>query len=141
MKSKKIYLPQENSFNISLIVIVALLTIFGLIAIFDSSVVQAYRDFGDSYYYIRAQLIWTVLAIFSAVFFAYFDYRSLKKLTWTALIISFLLLVAVFIPGLGTNSGGAQRWLNLGFLTIQPTEIFKLSAVLWLAGIFEGGVK
>lgn len=141
MRSKRLYLSQEQGFNIPLIIITLILIIFGLIAIFDSSAVQAYRDFGDSYYYIRQQLIWTLLAVLLAAFFSLFDYQHLRKLAAPAMFISAILLLAVFIPGLGTKVGGAQRWLGLGFLNLQPTEIFKLISVIFFAAIFEKGVR
>ncbi len=57
------------------------------------------------------------------------------------LLLSILLLLAVFIPGLGISGGGAHRWLRLGFLTIQPAEIIKLTGVIFLASIFEKKIR
>lgn len=120
---------------------VVILVIFGLVIVYDVSVIQAYRDFGDSYYYIRQQLIWVLLGLTVAFFFASFNYHQLKKFAWPGLIVSFCLLLAVLVPGFGASSGGAQRWLNLGFATVQPAEVFKLAAVIWLATMFEKGAK
>ncbi len=142
MRLNKTYLnPQKRTFDIPLILVVSMLVIFGLVSVYDASVIQAYRDFGDSFYYIRWQLIWMVLGVLVAIFFANFDYHKLRSISFLALAGSVLLLLAVFIPGIGTSAGGAHRWLNLNFLTIQPAEVFKLSAVLWLSAIFDKGAR
>ena len=123
--------------NLALVLIVLALLVFGLVMVYDSSVVSALKDFKDSYFYIRQQLIWAVIGIFSAAFFASFDYHLLKKVALPMILVSFGLLVAVFVPGLGVAGGGAHRWLDLGFLTIQPAEIMKMTGVIYLASIFD----
>lgn len=139
---KKAYLnPQQRFLDLPLLVVVSTLLIFGLVIVYDVSVIQAYRDFDDPNYYIRQQLIWAMLGLLAAAFFAYLPYQILRKFSFPFLAFSLILLLAVLIPGLGTEAGGARRWLNLGFLTIQPAEVFKFSAVLWLATIFEKGAR
>lgn len=120
-----------------LIATVGILVIFGLIMVYDASVVQALSDFKDSYYYIRQQIIWVIIGLVSLVFFSQFNYKKFKKLALPLLLMSFFLLLAVFIPGLGISGGGAHRWLKIGSITIQPAEIIKLTGVIFLASIFE----
>src|SRR3989344_7613089 len=128
---------QKKSFDFPLIGIIVFMLVFGLIMVYDSSVVQALKDFGYGYYYIKQQLIWVVLGVIIAIFFANFDFHRFKKLALPMLIISLLLLVGVFIPGLGVSGGGAHRWLDLGFFTVQPAEIIKLTGAIFLATVFE----
>lgn len=128
---------QKKSFDLSLLIVVIMLTIFGLMMVYDSSIIQAFRDFGDSNYYIRQQLIWSVLGAVTLFFFFNFPYQNLKKFARIALIGSFILLIAVFIPGLGVTAGGAHRWLSLGAFNLQPAEVFKFSVVIALATFFE----
>lgn len=137
MNKKPFLNLQKNSVDLTLLTIVALLVVLGLVFVYDVSVIQAFRDFGDSYYYIRQQLIWAILGLFSAFFFANFNFGNLRKFSAIFFILSLASLVAVFIPGLGTEAGGAHRWLNLQFFTVQPAEILKLSAVLYFATFFE----
>ncbi len=138
MKLSNVYLhAQQKLIDLQLLFIVMALVTFGLIMVYDSSVVQALTDFKDSYYYIRQQLIWVGLGGIMAFLLANYDYRKLKILAIPLLLFSFLLLIAVFIPGLGVEGGGAHRWLKLGFATIQPAEILKLTSVIYLATIFE----
>jgi cell division protein FtsW len=137
MKKIKYHLStQSNTLDFPLLGVVILLTLFGLIMVYDASIIQAYRDFGDSIYYIRQQLIWSLLGAGVLLFFLNFPYQSLKKFAIPALLVSSVLLIAVFIPGLGVSVGGAHRWLNLGFATIQPAEVFKFWAVIALASWF-----
>lgn len=117
------------------------LLIFGLIMVYDGAVVQAFKDFGDKYYYIKQQLIWMVLGIITLFTFTFFNYQFLKKLALPMFIISLILLLAVFIPGLGFSSGGAHRWLNLGPVNIQPAEIIKLTSIIFFASLFERKVR
>lgn len=132
---------QKQRADLALLLVVGALTIFGLMMVYDASVVQALKDFGDSYYYIRQQLIWVTLGILSLIFFMRFDYHKFKALSVPFLLVSFLLLFAVFIPGLGVSGGGAHRWLKLGKFTIQPAEIIKLAGVVYLSRLFEKKVR
>lgn len=109
--------------------------------VYDASVIQALRDFKDSYYYIRQQLLWVGIGVLSLVFFSQFNYQKFKFLAFPFLLFSLVLLLAVFIPGLGVSGGGAHRWLRWGDVTIQPAEIIKLAGVIFLSSLFEKGVK
>lgn len=132
---------QEKGIDSPLLISILILVIFGLIMVYDASVVQGLKDFKDSYYYIRQQLIWVSLGFASMFFFTRFDYKNFKKFSFPLILSSFLLLIAVFIPGLGISGGGAHRWLRLGPITIQPAEIIKLASVIYLSAVFEKRVR
>lgn len=136
--AKKSFHKSDSKIDLPILVNTIILVILGLVIVYDASVVQAFKDFGDKYYYIKQQLIWVVLG-FSALFFcSFFNYQNYKKLSFWFFLISFVLLLAVFIPGLGVATGGAHRWLKIGSLfSIQPTEIIKLSTILFLSSIFS----
>jgi len=138
MRNLKAFLQlQKKRADLPLLICILILVIFGLIMVYDASVIQGLKDFKDSYYYIRQQLIWVVLGVLSMIFFAQFDYKKFKPYALFLLSLSFLLLIAVFIPGFGVSGGGAHRWLRLGLITIQPAEIIKLTGVIFLAAVFE----
>ncbi|MBI2334919.1 putative lipid II flippase FtsW [Candidatus Daviesbacteria bacterium] len=128
---------QKKTFDLPLFATVLILVLFGLLMVYDASSVQALRDFKDSYYYIRQQIMWVGLGMISLFFFANFSYIKFKVLAAPLLGVSFVLLLAVFIPGLGVSGGGAHRWLKLGGVTVQPAEVMKLTAAIFLASIFE----
>lgn len=134
-------LPQKKTFDFILQISVVILVIFGLLMIYDVSIIQGLKDFGDSYYYIKQQLIWVVIGFLSMFFFSQFDYKKFKVMALPLVLISLAFLVAVFIPGLGVSGGGAHRWLKLGPITLQPAEIIKLTSVIFLSTIFEKRVR
>lgn len=128
---------QRQMFDLPLLITVMALVIFGLLMVYDASVVQGLRDFKDSYYYIRQQLVWVGVGLASMLILAQFDFRRFKILALPLLLVSLALLLAVLIPGLGVAGGGAHRWLRLGSITVQPAEIIKLTGVVFLASVFE----
>ena len=118
------------------------LNLFGLLMIFDASSYIAFRDFQDKYYYIREQSVWAVLGVCGMIFFSYFNYKRFYILALPLLIAAIGLLIAVFIPGIGTGPIlGANRWINLGFTTLQPAEFVKLSLAIYLAAWFSNKEK
>src|SRR3989344_5375051 len=128
---------QERNIDIPILSAVFILVTFGLLMVYDSSVVQAFKDYGDKYIYIKQQLVWVALGIVALLFFSFFDYHNLRRLALPMFLFSILLLLAVFIPGFGIAAGGAHRWLNLGILSVQPAEVVKLTTVIFFASLFE----
>lgn len=132
---------QKQQIDLTLLLTTGILVAFGLLMVYDASAIQGLRDFKDSLYYIRQQLLWVTIGVLSMGFFARFDYKRFKAISIPLLLFSLLLLLAVLIPGLGVSGGGAHRWLRLGGVTIQPAEIIKLTGVIYLAVLFEKRVR
>lgn len=124
-----------------LLALALILTAFGLLMVYDSSQVEAFRDLGDRYYFFRSQVIWVGLGLGGLIFTTFFNYKIYQKLSLVFFIGSLILLTLVFIPGLGVQAGGAHRWLRLAGFTIQPAEIIKLSTIIFLAHLFEKQVR
>lgn len=120
---------------------VGILSVFGLLMVINSSQFSSAQTFGDRYFLIRSQFLWFGLGLACLLFSSSIDYHWLKKLSLPLFLFSVLLLLAVFLPGLGVSAGGAHRWLKLAGLTIQPAEIIKLSTVILLATVFEQNLK
>ncbi len=123
--------------DLFLLVAVLGLTIFGLFMIYDASSYVAFKDFGDKYRYIKDQLSWAVLGVMGMFIISLFDYKKYYNLALPILIGSILLLIMVFVPGLGVNLLGARRWINLGFTLLQPSEFAKLALTIYLAAWFS----
>ena len=87
--------------DILLLLITIFLTVFGLFIIYDASSVIAFRDFADKYYYIKEQSINALLGLVALGFFTFFDYKKLHNLSIIILCVAILMLIAVFIPGIG----------------------------------------
>lgn len=115
-------------------ILVIALTLFGLLMVGSSSIVDAARNFNDKWYYFRLQAMWTGLGISALLFFSNFDHRRLQKYSFVLFIISSVSLVLVLIPGIGTKILGARRWINFG-VSIQPSEIAKLFSVIYFADL------
>lgn len=117
----------------------------GLVMVFSASEVSAYYRYdGDIFFFFKKQLLWAILGFGVMFALANYDYWKLRRFVWPALGLSIVLLVLVLVPGVGKQVNGAQRWINLGFIPFQPSEITKLSLVLfvaWLASIQRQKVR
>lgn len=138
MKMKKLALFSPDRW---LVGIVILLSLFGVLMVYDSSVAIAIRDFGDQYYYAREQLKWLGLGIFAMAIVSRIDYHRWYMVALPALVGTMALLVAVFIPGFGVRALGAHRWLNFGVFILQPAELAKLVLIIYLAAWFANREK
>jgi cell division protein FtsW len=111
------------------IAVVLILVTLGLLTLASASSTE--RD--DAGYFVKRQLIWVVLAFCGAVVASRFDYRFYRKLAVPIALISILSLVLVRIPGIGSCRNGSWRWLEIGPLTIQPSEMAKLALIFLFA--------
>jgi cell division protein FtsW len=110
--------------------VIALLS-FGVVMVYSSSAVSAYVNFNDSYYFLKRQIIWVTLGVAAMLLTLNMDYHVWRKYATPTLILTIVLLILVLIPGLGKVVNGARRWLGFGSLYLQPSEIAKLSMVLF----------
>lgn len=118
--------------------IVLILLIFGLVMISSASFDASYNRFGESYYYFRHQLFYGALIGLALLFLIQkVHYLKWKGLAPLLFLISIVLLLIVFIPEVGFGSGGAKRWIQLGNISFQPSELLKITFVLYLAAWFE----
>jgi len=116
---------------------VVILSLFGILMVYDSSVAIAIRDFGNQYYYLRDQLKWLVVGFAALTVFSFIDYHYWYKIALPMLLATLVLLLAVFIPGIGIRALGAHRWINFGFFVLQPAELAKLVLVIYLSAWFS----
>jgi cell division protein FtsW len=136
---KKLFI--RNKFFLPLITIPIILSIVGLIFIFEASAVDSARQFGDSLHYLRSQIVWIFLGLIAMSIFSFIDYRKLYFLSFISLILTIILLVVVLIPGIGFASGGARRWIDFGFFNLQPTELAKFTIIIYLSSWFSNKEK
>ncbi|MBI5655215.1 cell division protein FtsW [Candidatus Uhrbacteria bacterium] len=118
--------------------LVAGLSIFGLLMLLSASGPLGLQHFGDTWFFFKQQLTKGFIpGIFLFFIFSRIDYRRLQPLAIPALVASIVLLVMVYVPGLGLRFGGAGRWVNLGPISFQPSEFVKVTflvyAAAWLA--------
>ncbi len=114
------------------------LTVFGLIMVGSASAVLSQQLRGDPFFFLKHQLFYggaVGLLCFLIGFFV--PYRQWRRFALPALLAAVVLLILVFIPGLQVSSGGSARWIGLGPITLQPSELTKLAFVLYLAALLE----
>jgi cell division protein FtsW len=110
-----------------------LLVALGLLLVLDASFFVGAEMYGDPYAIARRQLGFAMVAAAEAALLTRVRSDVFRKLAYPALIIVLLLLVAVLIPGIGQVRNGARRWISLGFMAFQPSELAKVAMVLYLA--------
>lgn len=110
-----------------------LLSFLGLLAIYNSSVVEAFTDFNDKFHFVKNQLAWVFIGIVLFLGLSRVKSQVFQQLALPLLLFSFFLMFLVFIPGLGPELQGARRWLVLGPIHFQPSEFFKLALIIYLS--------
>ena len=122
--------------DVPLLICVAFMACFGCLMIYSASSYTAEVQYGDSLYFVKKQLIGVVLGLAAMVGTCFLPYKKLIKLKLPAVIVAVILLVLVFIPGVGITNYGATRWIGFGGITIQPSEIAKYAFALFSAAYF-----
>ena len=116
-----------------LLAAVLLLLTLGVVMVYSASAVYAGARLGDGLWFFKRQAAGAVIGLVALLAAIKIGYRRLEPLAVPLVFISLGLLVLVRIPGIGHAAGGAQRWMRLGPIVFQPSEIAKLSLILWLA--------
>lgn len=134
----------------SLLTAVFILVVFGLVMLFSASSVVSFARYGNTYHYFLRQLFSVLVGLVFFFFTWRVNYHWWKKLAVFFLFSSIALLVVVFIPGLRADYGTARSWINVFGYSFQPSELVKLSFLIYLAtwleakkgelGSFSGGI-
>lgn len=126
-------------FDYNLLFITIFLLCFGLVMLYSSSSYTSANRYGDSAYYLKLQFRNILIGLIPMFFLAKIDYRVWKRFGMAAYIGSFLLCVLVMIPipGLTRSSHGQSRWIQLGPLSFQPSEVAKLAVIVFMAMLIE----
>lgn len=119
--------------------IVGAIILFGLIMLVSASGPSGYERFGDSFYYIKHQLLFGLIpGVAGLIIFMRIPYKKWRDHAFTLLLVSIGLLLLVFIPGIGSEFGTSRSWISIGGLfSIQPAEIVKLTFLFYLAAWLE----
>lgn len=116
-----------------LLAVLAVLNIVGLVMVLSASSVVSLQQTGSSWTYFNKQAEWMALGTILAAALCYLDLSKMRRFSLVALGLCALGLLAVHIPGLGVTSNGATRWIGLGPIQIQPSEVTKLGVLLFVA--------
>jgi len=118
--------------KVLLFIIISLLAI-GVIMVCSSSFVWAEYKYNDSLYFAKRQLLFAGAGIIAMFFFMSIPYHTWESHAKTLLIVCFVLLVLVLVPGVGLWRGGARSWIGIGAFSLQPSEFMKLGLIAFLA--------
>lgn len=127
-------LRSGHEFDHSLLWMVVLLTAFSLIMIYSASVSGIAIEDGNTWYFLLNQVKFVGVALLCAFITFIVPLNKQKQMVWPVLIVSIILLVLVLFVGRRIN--GAIRWISLGPVNFQPTELFKLAVVMYMASFF-----
>ena len=123
-------LKNGDTFDWSLLWVIVLMTAFSVTMIFSASIEHAEFNYQDRYYFVERQLAFLTFGYVVLWAMLKTPTRTMHKCMWLVLGVSFLLLIVVLF---GREINGAKRWINVGPVNIQPTEIFKVAIILYLA--------
>ena len=136
---KQLFAEQKyyHSSDTHLLIVILVLIVGGLVFLSSATSVIAYSKFENAYYYFEHQLLGLVVGLFAFWFFSKIDYHIWKKYAFGFLICSIILLLLVFVPGLSESHGKARSWINVFGQSLQPSELVKLSLLLYFAAWLE----
>ena len=126
-----------NGIDFWLLFPVALLTGLGLIMVLSASGVMAEKVWNDPYHFIVRQTLFAVLGLGVMFVMARVSNRFLHGLHYPLLAMALILLALTMVPQVAVRAGGASRWLNMGFFSLQPLEVAKVALVFYLAYFFS----
>ena len=115
----------------TLFICVTLLCFFGLLMVYSSSSIWADYKFGDSFHYLKYQFIFFIIGFFLMIIVSQIDVSIYYKYANVLLLGSFILLILVLIPGIGSVRNGSRSWFGIGSLGIQPSEAAKISLIIF----------
>lgn len=120
-------------------VVIATLSLlaFGIIMVASASMVISDRQYGYPFHYLIRQFIYLLIGLLAAWVATRIPIKLWQKFSGYLFIASFFLLLVVLVPGIGRVVNGSRRWINLGFITLQVSEVVKLCVILYLASYLQ----
>jgi len=120
--------------DIALLVTTLVLLVLGVEMVYSASFVVAQSEFQDDTYFLTKQVMWAGIALVAMVVAAAIDYHRLERISGLLMLLALGALVVVLLPGIGSSSYGAQRWISLGgVLQVQPSEVAKLALIVYMS--------
>lgn len=123
----------KNNIDFTLLITVLILLALGVAMVFSASSISSFMKYNDRYHYLKSQGIFAILGILAMMFMSKLDYRILGRFAGALVLLSIVLLIAVFIPGIGHSANDAARWIKIGSQTMQPSEFAKFALIIFMA--------
>lgn len=122
-----------GKFDYALLVVTVALVLFGILMVYSASMYSAKVNYGNEYYFMFKQIFGAILGFGAIICMTIIDYHLLERYKYIILAVSIILLVLVFVPGIGIESYGAKRWINLPFFSMQASEVAKFGFIIFTA--------
>src|SRR5947207_8837287 len=124
---------KQNQMDKTVVIIALLLVSIGVVMVYSASAVLEVRHYGDSFYFLKRQLVWAVAGVLALMVFAAIPFSTWQRFSVPIFLLACGLLVIVLIPSMGMEANGSRRWLRLGVFSFQPSEAAKLAIIFYLA--------
>lgn len=131
----------KRKLDISLIITIFLICIYGIIMIYSASSIWAEYKFNDKFHYVIMQSIFFIIGFFLMIVVSKVPYTYYLEKSNTILFICFILLILVLIPGIGSVRNGSRSWFGIGGLGIQPSEFMKLALIIFTSKYIHNNPK
>lgn len=128
---------KNKNFDFWLPVLYLFLTALGIIFVYSSTYQFSLNRSGDPYLLFFRHLAGAGMGAGLLLLFVFIPLDRLRKKLPLIALLTLLLLLLALIPGIGRELGGARRWINLGFFSLQPSELAKLTVIFYLASVLE----
>ena len=136
-KTVRLQRKSEDRTDVSLLLTAGALLVIGLVMGLSASSIRSVESTGSAFTNFARQFAWAALGTAALIVGWRFDYRRLKGISYLLLPLVWGLLIAVLLPGIGVVRGGARRWIEVGPLTVQPSEIAKVALILFGADVLS----
>jgi len=123
----------KNNIDFTLLITILILLAIGVAMVFSASSISSFMKYNDRFHYLKSQGAYAILGIIAMLVMSRVSYKIFGKIAGPLVLLSFLLLIAVFIPGLGHGAKGAIRWIKIGPWTMQPSEFAKFALIIFMA--------
>ena len=135
-KRQALFEKPKNIGDVPLLVCTVGMAAFGCVMVYSASSYVGEVLYDDAFFFVTKQLVGGAIGLLAMVAAAFVPYKKLAALKYPLAALAAVLLALVFVPGIGVTNYGATRWIGLGSLTIQPSEIAKYAFVLFAAAHF-----
>jgi len=126
-------MTERKPFDTTILLLAVTLACLGVVMVYSSSSIMAVNKYGDGFHFLKRQGVYALAGFSAMALFMWLDYRRCRALVAPFLLLSMVLMAAALIPGVGVNANGATRWVRMPGFAIQPSELAKISLVIYLA--------
>lgn len=141
LKSNTLSLKEKHPLDTQLFYLIIALVVIGLVFIADISAPQALNNFGDKFHFFKKQATWAFFGVLSMIIVSNINYNLWKKVALPVFFVAILLLLAVLIPGISLKALGARRWISIGEINFQPSEVVKLAIAMYIAKLADSKMQ